>query len=93
LSSSGMISRDEFVKLLKEKKVVEKGVGRRRGVSAKVLEILKEHAATAEALSQSLGVSKLRIYSAISYLRKKHGLKIKKYYNPDDGQTYYFLEE
>lgn len=63
------------------------------GVIHEVKRVLVNNAATLEAIADKLKIDDKTVYNAITHLRNRYGLKIKRYYNPNDKKYYYLLEE
>ena len=88
----GFIPREEFLRMIERDKVFKRMRGE-ESISYRVWRLLEGNAATLEALSKALNVDVKSISNAIKYLRKRYGLKIRGYYNPQDKKYYYVLED
>ncbi|RLG85139.1 MAG: hypothetical protein DRO39_06315 [Thermoprotei archaeon] len=92
MARSGEIPREHFRKMIEDGKVVRTPAGG-QVIIYRVWDLLKRNAMTAEAIANALGVRKKTVYNAIAHLKQRKGLKILRYYNKEDGQFYYYLEE
>ena len=88
----GGIPRERFRKMIENGRVVRTPVGG-KVVIYRVWDLLKRNAMTAEAIAEALGVRKKTVYNAIAHLKQRKGVKIARFFNKEDGQFYYYLEE
>lgn len=89
---SGKIPRGYFRKMIENGKVVRTPAGG-QVVIYRVLDLLRRNAMTADAIAEELNVRRKTVLTAIAHLKQRKGVKITRYYNKEDGQFYYYLED
>ena len=89
-TGEGMIPRSDFEVKVRAKKVFETPSWK-EPVIYRVLELLKRCAMTRKTLARNLDVSEKTVTNAIHHLKRRKNLDIRRYYNPEDGEFYYYL--
>jgi predicted regulator of amino acid metabolism with ACT domain len=86
------IAREQFQDMIEQKNVVRFPASH-GGIIHEVKTLLTRNAATIDALADNLRVDRKTVVNAITHLRYRHHVAVRRYYNPKDRKYYYCLEK